>query len=92
MLQIETSMYTCLQISSLSIFEKTKLSCAFLGDESTSEQSDDTKQLILFSFLPDSSDRHEDVKVRIQPPPERSADTAMPSDARVSRELSLVSC
>ena len=26
--------------------------------------------------------------VRIQPPPERSADTAMPSDARVSRELS----
>jgi len=32
------------------------------------------------------------VRVRIQPPPERSADTAMPSDARVSRELSLVSC
>ena len=28
-------MYTCLQILSVSVFEKTQLSCAFRGDEST---------------------------------------------------------
>ena len=49
-LQIEASMYTCLQILSVSVFEKTQLSCAFPGDESTTEQSDDAKQLILFNF------------------------------------------
>ena len=43
-------MYTCLQILSVSVFEKTQLSCAFLGDESTSEQADDAKQLNLFNF------------------------------------------
>ena len=49
-LQIEASMYTCIQILSVSVFEKTQLSCAFPGDESTTEQSDDAKQLILFNF------------------------------------------
>jgi hypothetical protein len=49
-LQIQTSMYTCLQILSVSVFEKTELSCAFPGDESTSKISDDAKQLILFDF------------------------------------------
>ena len=49
-LQVEASMYTCLQILSVSVFEKTQLSCAFPGDESTTEQSDDAKQLILFNF------------------------------------------
>ncbi len=49
-LQIEASMYTCLQILSVSVFEKTQLSCAFLGDKSTSEQTDDAKQLNLFNF------------------------------------------
>ena len=49
-LQIEASMYTCLQILSVSVFEKTQLSCAFQGGESTTEPSDDAKQLILFNF------------------------------------------
>jgi IS4 transposase len=49
-LQIEASMYTCLQILSVSVFEKTQLSCAFPSHESTSDQSDDAKQLILFYF------------------------------------------
>ena len=49
-LQIEASMYTCLQILSVSVFEKTQLSCAFPGNESTTEHSGDAKQLILFNF------------------------------------------
>ena len=49
-LQIEASMYTCLQILSVSVFEKTQLSCAFPGSESTTEQSGNAKQLILFNF------------------------------------------
>jgi len=49
-LQIEASMYKCLQILSVSVFEKTQLSCAFLGDESTSEQANDAKHLNLFNF------------------------------------------
>jgi len=49
-LQLETSMYTCLQILSVSVFEKTQLSCAFRADESTTEQTDDAKQMILFNF------------------------------------------
>jgi len=49
-LQLEASMYTCLQILSVSVFEKTELSCAFQGDESTTESVDDAKQLILFNF------------------------------------------
>ena len=32
-LQIEASMYTGLQILSVSVFEKTQLSCAFPGNE-----------------------------------------------------------
>ena len=49
-LQIEASMYTCLQILSVSVFEKTQLSCASLGDESTTESQGSAKQLILFNF------------------------------------------
>ncbi len=49
-LQLEASMYTCLQILSVSVFEKTQLSCAFRPDESTTESVDDAKQLILFNF------------------------------------------
>jgi hypothetical protein len=49
-LQLEASMYTCLQILSVSVFEKTQLSCAFRLDESTTESVDDAKQLILFNF------------------------------------------
>ena len=49
-LQIEASMYRCLQILSVSVFEKTLLSCAFPGDETTTEQTDDAKQLNSFNF------------------------------------------
>ena len=49
-LQVEASMYTCLQILSVSAFEKTLISCAFPGDESTTEPTDVAEQLILFNF------------------------------------------
>ena len=49
-LQIKASMYTCLQILSVCAFEKTELSCAFPGGESTSDFAGDAKQLILFDF------------------------------------------
>jgi len=49
-LQLEASMYTCLQILSVSVFEKTQLSCAFQTDESTTDLTGDAKQLILFNF------------------------------------------
>ena len=49
-LQLEASMYTCLQILSVSVFEKTELSCAFRADESTTDMTGDAKQLILFNF------------------------------------------
>jgi len=35
---------------SVSVFEKTQLSCAFPSNESTTEQSVHAKQLILFNF------------------------------------------
>ena len=49
-LQLEASMYTCLQILSVSAFEKTQLSCAFQADDSTTDSTNDDKQLILFNF------------------------------------------
>ena len=49
-LQLPASMYTCLQILSVSVFEKTQLSCAFPGDASKTDQAGDAKQLILFNF------------------------------------------
>ena len=49
-LQIEASMYTCLQILSVSVFEKTEVSCAFPGTESNSEPRDIAKQLIFNDF------------------------------------------
>ena len=39
-LQLEASMYTCLQILSVSVFEKTQLSRTFRADESTTENTD----------------------------------------------------
>ena len=36
-LQNEASMHTCLQILSVSVFDKAQLSCAFPGSESTTE-------------------------------------------------------
>jgi transposase len=49
-LQLDASLYTCLQILSVSVFEKTQLSCALQTDESQTEPFDRANQLILFDF------------------------------------------
>jgi hypothetical protein len=49
-LQINASLYTCLQILSVSIFEKTELSCALQPPESTKIITDSDNQLILFNI------------------------------------------
>jgi hypothetical protein len=49
-LQIDASLYTLLQILSVSIFEKTQLQQAFAGTGNTSEQTDLDNQLNLFEF------------------------------------------
>jgi hypothetical protein len=49
-LQINASLYTCLQILSVSIFEKTGLSCAFQSPEPTKIITDSDNQLILFNI------------------------------------------
>jgi hypothetical protein len=48
-LQLDASLYTCLQILSVSVFEKTQLSCALQPDESGTDPPDDANQLILFN-------------------------------------------
>src|SRR5450759_2928503 len=49
-LQLESSLYTCLQILSVSVFEKTQLSCALQLDDSGTELPLDDNQLIWFNF------------------------------------------
>jgi hypothetical protein len=49
-LQLNASLYTCLQILSVSIFEKTEISCALQPDRSQREIAAPTNQLILFDF------------------------------------------
>ena len=49
-LQLNASLYTCLQILSVSIFEKTELSCALQPDKSQREVATSANQLILFDF------------------------------------------
>ena len=49
-LQIDASLYTLLQILSVSVFEKTQLQQAFQGVTYISEQSNPTNQLNLFDF------------------------------------------
>ena len=49
-LQLDASLYSLLQILSVSIFEKTQLSQAFAGSVLTSEQTDFSNQLTLFDF------------------------------------------
>jgi hypothetical protein len=49
-LQLNASLYTCLQILSVSIFEKTELSCALQPDRSQREVGAPANQLILFDF------------------------------------------
>ena len=49
-LQLNASLYTCLQILSVSAFEKTQLSCALQTDVPQIEPMTDANQLILFNF------------------------------------------
>ena len=49
-LQLNASLYKCLQILSVSIFEKTELSCALQPDRSQREVAIPANQLILFDF------------------------------------------
>lgn len=49
-LQLDASLYTCLQILSVSIFEKTEISCALQPDRSQREIATPADQLILFDF------------------------------------------
>ena len=49
-LQLDASLYTCLQILSVSVFEKTQLSCALQTDESQIDHLDFANQLNLFNF------------------------------------------
>lgn len=49
-LHLEASLYTCLQILSVSVFEKTEVSCAFQPDRSQREIGAAANQLILFDF------------------------------------------
>ena len=49
-LQIDASLYTLLQILSVSVFEKTELSSAFQGGEIASELLDSANQLNLFGI------------------------------------------
>jgi hypothetical protein len=48
-LQLDASLYTCLQILSVSVFEKTEVSCA-LPDASQIDLLDTANQLNLFDF------------------------------------------
>jgi len=49
-LQLDASLYTCLQILSVSLFEKTELSCALQPDDSQTNHPHDANQLNLFGF------------------------------------------
>jgi len=49
-LQLDASLYTCLQILSVSVFEKTEVSCALQPDRSESDPPISDNQLLLFDF------------------------------------------
>jgi hypothetical protein len=49
-LQLDTSLYTLLQILSVSIFEKTQLTCAFQPDTNRTITPPNNNQLMLFDF------------------------------------------
>ena len=49
-LQLDASLYTCLQILSVSVFEKTQISCALQADASQADLLDAANQLNLFEF------------------------------------------
>jgi hypothetical protein len=49
-LKLESSLYTCLQILSVSVFEKTHISCALQADDLQNQPTHLSNQLILFDF------------------------------------------
>jgi|SRR5450631_10345 hypothetical protein len=49
-LHLDASLYTCLQILSVSVFEKTEVSCALRPDRSQTDSPISPNQLILFDF------------------------------------------
>ena len=49
-LQLDASLCTCLQILSVSVFEKTEISCALQADASQIDPLDAANQLNLFDF------------------------------------------
>jgi len=49
-LQLESSLYTCLQILSVSVFEKTHISCALQPNDLQNQPTPTSNQLILFGF------------------------------------------
>ena len=49
-LHLKASLYTCLQILSVSVFEKTQISCALRGDDYDVGPLSSSNQLILFNF------------------------------------------
>jgi transposase len=49
-LQLDASLYTCLQILSVSVFEKTEISCALKPERSQRGIAAPANQLILFDF------------------------------------------
>ena len=49
-LQLESSLYTCLQILSVSVFDKTHISCALQPDDLQNQPTPTSNQLILFGF------------------------------------------
>ena len=49
-LHLDASLYTCLQILSVSVFEKTEVSCALQPDRSQSDRPIPANQLILFDI------------------------------------------
>jgi hypothetical protein len=49
-LQLDASLYTCLQILSVSIFEKTEISCSFDQDRLQYDQPVSDNQMNLFDF------------------------------------------
>jgi len=49
-LQLDASLYTCLQILSVSVFEKTQISCALQADPSQIDLPDVANQLNLFDI------------------------------------------
>lgn len=49
-LQLKASLYTCLHILSVSVFEKTEVSCALQPDRSQPKPLNPKNQLTLFDF------------------------------------------